>query len=145
MCGGENVDLHSFGKQSSISLTRYLVGETRWKTFDKLKLSVKKGPRGNFFFAVSIIILKIYSDHGPVLADSLCNFASAGCDSLGDVYPLGNWSAVGAADGRASAVVLAQRTVAAEARLVQDGIDLALGIVCVRCMVGVWNGGGAGI
>ncbi|KAF8973303.1 signal peptide peptidase-domain-containing protein [Flammula alnicola] len=28
---------------SSISLTRYLVGETRWKKFDNIKMSVKKG------------------------------------------------------------------------------------------------------
>ncbi|KAF8906564.1 hypothetical protein CPB84DRAFT_1770102 [Gymnopilus junonius] len=36
----------SLSLQSSISLTRYLVGETQWKKYDQWKVSVKKGSRG---------------------------------------------------------------------------------------------------
>ena len=36
--------------QSSISLTRYLVGPTRWREFDKMNLSIKKGGRCTYTF-----------------------------------------------------------------------------------------------
>ncbi len=34
--------------QSSINLTRYIVGEARWKNFEQVKLMVKKGSHGEF-------------------------------------------------------------------------------------------------
>ena len=51
--------LNLFGcEQSSVSLTRYIIGETRWKKFDKVKVSMKKGSHGKFIYykLVSIII-----------------------------------------------------------------------------------------
>ncbi|KAF4620546.1 hypothetical protein D9613_000662 [Agrocybe pediades] len=47
---------------SSISLTRYLVGETRWKSFEKVKVSVKKGAHVVFGASLrtpSIILLPL--------------------------------------------------------------------------------------
>jgi len=87
----------------------------------------------------------LHSDRGLVRTDALRNFTSARCGPVHDIYLLGSESAIGALDGRASAVVLAQCTVPAEAGLVQDWIDLAVGVVCVRRVVGIWNGGGTGI
>ena len=92
-----------------------------------------------------ILVFENCSDRGPVRTDALRSFASARCGPVGDIYLLGSESAIGAADGRAGAVVLAQCTVPAEVGLFQDGIDLALGVVCVRRVVGVWNRGGAKI
>jgi len=52
--------LNLFGcEQSSVSLTRYIIGETRWKKFDKLKVSMKKGPHGKFFLKKKSRSLKL--------------------------------------------------------------------------------------
>lgn len=57
----------------------------------------------------------LHSDRGFVVTDTIHSFASVGCDPVGDLYLLGNESAVGVADGRVGPVVLAQCTVPAEA------------------------------
>jgi len=44
---------------SSISLTRYLLGETRWKKFDTVKISVKKGGNGVTLRTVSAGLLPL--------------------------------------------------------------------------------------
>lgn len=54
--------------QSSVSLTRYLVGEAQWKSFDKVKLTVKKGTHGEWYDGLvachSVACLKVDLDGG---------------------------------------------------------------------------------
>jgi len=81
-------------------------------------------------------------DIWSVVTDTIDHSASAlGCTIL---HVCGAWDekTVCAADGRAGAIVCTQCIIAAEDRLVQDGDDFAVWAVCVRCMVGVWDGCG---